>query len=312
LAALVHNQDTTNLGQGQAHAPVWRYSRRGILVLDRPRVIGILNVTPDSFSDGGQHLSVREAFRAADQMVSEGADMLDLGGESTRPGAHRVSADEQIRRVVPVLEAIRKAPGPLSGIPISIDTTRSAVARAGLNAGADAINDVSAGTEDPELISLAAEFGAGLVLMHRVHAPPIDQYSDHYQSPPIAGTALGAVAAFLAERSNAAIAAGVHRESLVLDPGLGFGKTVEQNLELVRGTGELLKLGFPLLSAASRKSFVGRVSLGRDSQPHERLLGSIAFSITHFAFGIRLFRVHDVAAHLQALRAAAAILKSNP
>lgn len=289
---------------------MWRYSCRGSLTLDRPRIIGILNVTPDSFSDGGQNASINDAMRAADRMASEGADMLDVGGESTRPGAHRVPADEQIRRVVPVIEAIRHSPGPLSDIPICVDTTLAAVARAALNAGADAINDVSAGTEDPAMVPLAAEFGAGLVLMHRTKAPPLDQYSDQYQVPPILDGALAVVIAFLDERSRAAIASGVACESLVLDLGLGFGKTVEQNLELVRGTRELVKLGFPVLSAASRKSFVGRVGLGQDSQPHERLLGTIALSVTHLAMGARLFRVHDVGAHAQALRVAEAIFRS--
>lgn len=233
--------------------------------------------------------------------------MLDIGGESTRPGAHRVPPEEQVRRIVPVVQAIRNTPGPLSVIPISVDTTLAPVARSALSAGADAVNDVSAGTEDPELIPLVAEFGAGLVLMHRACAPSLDRYSDQYQTPPIAGEAIAQVVAFLTERSNAAIAAGVPRENLALDPGLGFGKTVEQNLELVRQTGVLLRLGFPLLSAASRKSFVGRVALGRDSKPHERLPGSIAFSVAHFALGARLFRVHDAGAQAQALRAAAAI-----
>ncbi len=322
MAALIHNQNAASHGtgprpgrdedQGRTTLAVWSFARRGVLTLDRPRVIGILNVTPDSFSDGGQHASINDAVRAAELMVSDGADMLDVGGESTRPGAHRVPADEQIRRVAPVVEAIRRAPGPISTIPISIDTTLSPVARAAINAGADAVNDVSAGTEDPGMVPLAAEFGAGLVLMHRTKAPQQDQYSDQYHTPPIAGAVLGVVSAFLAERAGAAVAAGVPRENLVLDPGLGFGKTVEQNLELVRGTAELFKLGLPILSAASRKSFVGRVSLGRDSTPHERLTGSIAFSLAHFAHGVRLFRVHDVGAHVQALRAFATVLEQSP
>ncbi|GJQ29278.1 MAG: dihydropteroate synthase [Phycisphaerae bacterium] len=263
--------------------------------LDRPRLIAILNVTPDSFADGGRHESPAHAADAASQWVAEGAAMIDVGGESTRPGAPRVPVDEQLRRVIPVIRAIRDRQ---PAIPISIDTTRAEVARAAIAEGATVINDVSAGLDDPRMLPLAAEMSAGLVLMHRAVPPPADTYSDRYQhEPEYPGGVVACVREFLAARAQAALDAGVHRDSIVLDPGLGFGKSVAQNLELIDGTPELASLGYPILSALSRKSFVGRVSLGRDSTPDERLPGTLDLSRRHRAAGARLFRVHDVAAH---------------
>lgn len=287
--------------------PSWCYSPRGSLPLDRPRILGVINLTPDSFSDGGRTETPADAVRLASKLIADGADMLDIGGESTRPGAQRVDAAEQIRRTEPAIRAIRAAGGVLGAVPISIDTTLTGVARAALDAGADAINDVSAGREDDDLFPLAAERGAGLILMHRAAPPGVDSYSDRYASSPRYSDVVAEVGAFLRARADGAIAAGIDRAAIVLDPGLGFGKSVEQNVELVRRTYELVRLGFPVLSAASRKSFVGRVSLERDSAPSERLAGSIAFSVAHFAAGARLFRVHDVREQAEALRAAHAL-----
>ncbi len=279
-------------------------------------MLGILNATPDSFSDGGLHLDPGLAAAAAARMIEQGAAMLDVGGESTRPGATRIPAAEQIRRVVPVIRAIRALGSNAASIGITIDTTLPEVARAALDAGADAINDVSAGREGDAaegqgaMLALAAKRGAGIVLMHRLVSPEHDSYSDRYATAPTYADVVASVRKELAERARAALDAGVDPRGIVLDPGLGFGKSVAQNLELIARSAELAVLGYPLLSAASRKSFVGRVSLGRDSDPSQRLAGSIAASLAHLERGVRLFRVHDVEEQARALRAMWSIL--NP
>ena len=272
------------------------------LPLSRPRIIAVLNITPDSFSDGGPLMDPGAARDAAARAIAEGADLLDVGGESTRPGAAPVSEAEELRRVLPAIRAVRTLPGP--HIPITIDTTKAAVALAALDAGADAVNDVSALTHDPAMLPLVARRACGVILMHRLAPPRDDRYSDQYAAPPLTGDAVASVIAYLQSRADAALHAGVPRSSIVLDPGLGFGKSVEQNLDLIRRTPELTVLGFPILSALSRKSFVGRVGLGRDSDPSERLPATLALSVLHLTAGARLFRVHDVAAHRQALDAA--------
>lgn len=290
---------------------IWRLSPLRSIVLDRPRLLGILNVTPDSFNPASRHVDPAEASEAAARLIHDGADAIDVGGESTRPGALDVSAEEQIARVLPVIRAIRSLPGDASNIPITIDTTVPSVAQAALDAGADAINDVSGGLDGRRdakrpaaMFDLAAARSCGMILMHRRSAPVLDQYSDRYDKPPSYADVVAQVRAFLGERAAAAVREGVSADGIVLDPGLGFGKTAEQNLELVRGTGLLMKLGFPVLSALSRKSFVGRVSLHRDSSPAERLAGTIGLSVAHMFAGARLFRVHDVREHAQALAAA--------
>jgi len=284
-----------------ADPQIWQINRERVVRLDRPFLMGVLNVTPDSFSDGGRFDAVDAALTHATRMVEEGADALDIGGESTRPGAQRVDAETQIARVMPVIKAIR---GAGIGAPITIDTTLSAVATAALDAGADAINDVAAGREDAGMLKLAADRGCGLVLMHRERPPDADRYSDRYDSPPVEGSVTDRVASMLARRLGAAVEGGVAPEQVMLDPGLGFGKDVAQNMELIRETGRLLEIGRPVLSALSRKSFVGRVSLGRDSDPSERLEGTLGLSVAHLLGGARCFRVHDVAAHRRALDAA--------
>ncbi len=272
--------------------------------LDRPRIIAVLNLTPDSFHEASRVLSVGAAVEAARRAVAEGADALDLGGESTRPGAARVPPDEQIERVVPAVRAIRASGGLLADVPISVDTTLGAVARAALDAGADAVNDVAAGTEDPAMLPLVAERGAGVILMHRLVPPDRDSYSDRYSTPPTYDDVASEVAAYLAERLRIAIDTGIHPESIVLDPGLGFGKTVRQNGELMRGVGRLLAPGRPILCAVSRKSFVGRLaSPGVETVPSDRLAGSVALAVHQCLSGVRLFRVHDVREHAEALRA---------
>ncbi len=280
---------------------VWNINHERAIHLDRPFLVGILNITPDSFSDGGDYNTPTRAADRARRMLEEGADALDIGGESTRPGATRISACAQIDRVVPVIRAIRDAGIEL---PITIDTTRAEAARAAIRVGADAINDVSAATEDDGMLALAAEMGCGLILMHRERPPELDEFSDQYQRAPVSGTVSERVVGALRSARDLATSAGIDPACIVLDPGLGFGKDVAQNLELINTAQSLVSLGHPVMSALSRKSFVGRVGLGRDSDPSERLPATLALSVMHLQRGARLFRVHDVAAHRQALDAA--------
>jgi dihydropteroate synthase len=292
-------------------ATTWRLAHGQRLSLEAPLILGILNLTPDSFSDGGEYPTVEAGVSAAARMVEAGAHMLDLGGESTRPGATSVADNEQIARVIPVLEAIRRSGGPARDIPISIDTTRASVALAALNAGADAVNDISAGLDDQGMLGLVAQRGAGMILMHRLRPPARDSYSDQYDSPPEYADVVQDVAAHLGARIWAGVEAGIDPESIAVDPGLGFGKSVEQNLALIARTGELVALGRPIVSAASRKSFVGRISLGGLSDPQARLAGSLAASVAHCLAGASIFRVHDVAEQAEALRIAEAVRRAG-
>ncbi|MFM8980779.1 MAG: dihydropteroate synthase [Planctomycetia bacterium] len=249
----------------------------------RPALWGILNVTPDSFSDGGLWLDPARAVEQALRLVQEGADVLDVGGESTRPGAQEVPVEEEVRRTAPVIAALRAA---RVSVPISIDTRKAAVARAALEAGATIVNDVSAGLHDPAMLATAATAGAGLVLMHMQGQPATMQRAPEY------GDVLAEVAAFLSARRAAALAAGVSRERLWVDPGIGFGKTLEHNLALLQGLERLEAVG-PVLLGASRKSFLGALT-GRPAP--ERLLGSLACAARAAAAGVAAVRVHDVAA----------------
>jgi dihydropteroate synthase len=303
-----------------AHVPTtdapslhWQARRGERLRLDRPRLIGILNVTPDSFSDGGEYAEVSDAITAARRMIAEGAAIIDVGGESTRPGARAVDAEEQVRRTVPVIAELRRQD---QRVLISIDTTLAAVAEAALDAGADIINDVSAGVDDgARVLALAASRECGLILMHRLRPPRDDSFSTDYArgtEPDYGGDVYRAVRDFLQQRVEAALMAGVDRRAIVIDPGLGFGKTVAQNYELASRLGELQRdLDLPALSAASRKSFLAQPpgAPRRDPlpPPRERLAAGLALTLSHWRSGIRLFRVHDVAAHQQALAAAAAL-----
>lgn len=259
-----------------------------------PRLMGVVNVTPDSFSDGGLYLDPERAIAHGEELAAQGADILDVGGESTRPGAEAVTVEEELRRVEPVVAGLVAA-----GHEVSIDTSKVAVAEAALGAGAAIVNDVTALRGDPEIGGLCAERGAGLVLMHMQGDPRTMQESPAYDD------VVDDVRAFLAERLEAAIAAGVEEERVWLDPGIGFGKTLEHNLELLRRLGELRELGRPLAVGASRKSFIGRID---GSAVGERLGGTIAASVLAAAEGADVLRVHDVAAAAQALTVAAAIL----
>jgi dihydropteroate synthase len=258
------------------------------------KLMGIVNVTPDSFSDGGLYLDRDAAIAHGKELVADGAEILDVGGESTRPGAEAVSGEEELRRVVPVIEGLAGGEAV-----VSIDTSKVGVAEAALDAGAAIVNDVTALRADPEVGALCAERGAGLVLMHMLGDPRTMQES------PVYDDVVDDVKAFLAERLDVAIAAGVEEERVWLDPGIGFGKTLEHNLELLRRLGELRELGRPLVVGASRKSFIGRI----DGSPvGERLGGTIAASVLAAAEGADVLRVHDVAEAAQALQVAQAIL----
>lgn len=284
-------------------AQAWRIANGRELPLKSPTIMGIVNVTPDSFADGGRFTDTGVAVAHAERLIAEGAAALDIGGESTRPGAARIDAAEQIRRVVPVIAGIRRVNG---DVVISVDTTLEAAARAALDAGADAINDVSGGADSRDargcgMFRLAAERRAGLVIMHRLVSPEKDSYSDRYAAQPAYADVVAEVSNTLAELAREAIQVGVRPESVVVDPGLGFGKSVDDNLALIRRTDELIGLGFAVMSALSRKSFVGRVGLWRDSSPDERLAATLALSRFHASRGARLFRVHDVKEHREVL-----------
>jgi dihydropteroate synthase len=288
----------------ESEAPrFWPIGPDRVLSLDPFALMGVVNMTPDSFSDGGQFASVEEALAHALQLVDEGATIIDVGGESTRPGALPVSVDEQIRRVVPLIARIRSR----SNVAISIDTTSATVAHAALEAGADIVNDVSAGGDDPEMFRLVAKRGAGIVLMHRLVAPNEDSYSDRYVKEPAYGDVVREVCDFLVERADVAINAGIARDLIAVDPGLGFGKSVSQNYELLARTSEIAALGFPVLIGASRKSFLGAVS-GRND-PEQRIIGSVVAAVAAFGGGARIVRAHDVGAHREALLVAHAVLR---
>lgn len=277
----------------------------------RPLVMGILNVTPDSFSDGGEFATKESALEQARRMIREGADLLDIGGESTRPGARRVTAEEQIARVCPVIEAIRRE----SEIEISVDTTLAAVAEAAVGAGAGIVNDIAAGREDPEILRFAGRRGLPVVLMHMLGEPGTMQNDPRYAD------VTREVGEFLGERTRAAMAAGVAPEKILLDPGIGFGKTVEHNLTLLRDlkkvqqiacegvaeagykpaprTREGRNLGCQLLVGTSRKRFVGAVT--GESNPQERVHGSTASAAWAVLNGASIVRVHDVRPTVQTL-----------
>jgi dihydropteroate synthase len=266
-----------------------------------PKLVGILNTTPDSFAAVGRTLDPGAALAHAQHMVSHGAAMIDLGAESTRPGASSVESREQIARLMPVLTRLQ-SDSVTRSTPISIDTTSSEVAQACLDAGVACINDVSGGTSDAAMLRTVARTRAGFIIMHRVLPPQHYRYSDRMSASLMRGSGVDEVLASLQSMCDAALQTGIASESIVLDPGLGFGKTVEQNLALIEATPKLRSLGHPIMSALSRKSFVGRIGLDRDSTPDERLPATLAFSMKHVAFGATLLRVHDVAEHAAMLR----------
>jgi dihydropteroate synthase len=260
----------------------------------RPSVMGVVNVTPDSFSDGGVHFDADVAVAAARRMHVEGAAIVDIGGESTRPGSDGVSADEELRRVVPVLEGLA------GDVPVSIDTAKAEVARRALALGAELVNDVTALRTDPELAGVVAEAGAYLCLMHMQGEPRTMQVDPRYDD------VASEVTAFLEERLAFAVAQGIPEERICLDPGIGFGKTLEHNFELVRRLDVLLALGRPVLIGFSRKSSLGRVAGDPDAKTGP-LSASVAAAVAAYERGATILRVHDVREHVEALAVARAV-----
>lgn len=272
--------------------------RPGVTAKRRPLVMGILNVTPDSFSDGGEHYREDDAVARADAMIGEGADIIDVGPESTRPGATPISAKDQLRRAIPVIEAIRARHETIS---LSIDTRLASVARAALSAGADIVNDVSALRDDPAMAETVAAARSPVVLMHRRGTSETMQRDGgpHYDD------VVGEVQAFLCERRDHAVACGIDPSCIILDPGIGFGKRVEDNLLLLRHIDRFVALGHAVLVGASRKRFLGSV-LGVDD-PKERRAGSLACAVLAAAAGAAILRVHDVEETVQAVRLCEAV-----
>jgi dihydropteroate synthase len=280
----------------------WHIKDRVMPIGQRTLIMGILNVTPDSFSDGGQFFSLDSALAHAERMISEGADIIDVGGESTRPGGEPVSAEEEIKRVAPVIEALSKR----TDVPISVDTTKSEVARAALDVGAAIVNDISALRFDFYVADAAARAGAGLVLMHSRGTP-----ATMHRLPPVADI-MQEVTHSLRASVNMAERRGVKRESIAIDPGIGFGKSQEQNLELIAKLDQLIAAfpDHPLLIGTSRKSFIGRILAGESGTPvaiEDRLHGTMATITAAILHGAHIVRVHDVKAASETIRIAESI-----
>jgi len=262
--------------------------------------MGIVNVTPDSFSDGGMFEDAETAVKHGLRLLDEGADVLDVGGESTRPGSDPVGVEEELARVLPVIEGLRRgAPEAL----LSVDTRKAAVASEALAAGADVVNDIGAGT-DPDMFDVVATAGAGMVLMHMQGEPK------HMQADPRYDDVVAEVRGFLTDRLEMAVAAGIGRDRLCVDPGIGFGKNLEHNLALLRAIGSFRELGVPVLAGASRKRFIGELS-GTDD-PAGRLDGSVAAAVWCTSQGVEMVRVHDVGPTVRALRVVDAIARERP
>jgi len=260
----------------------------------RPSVMGVVNVTPDSFSDGGVNFEPAHAVDSARRMLDEGAAIVDVGGESTRPGSESVSIEEELRRVLPVLEE-------LPGVPVSIDTAKSQVAERALALGAELVNDVTALRGDPELAGVVADHGAYLCLMHMRGEPRTMQEDPRYDD------VVAEVARFLDERLTFAVSQGIPEESICLDPGIGFGKTVEHNFELLRRLDELTALGRPILVGISRKSSLGKI-MGDPAAKTGSTAASVGAAVLAYERGASVFRVHDVREHVEALTAAQAVV----
>ncbi|MFZ2449424.1 MAG: dihydropteroate synthase [Methylovulum miyakonense] len=261
----------------------------------KPLIMGILNITPDSFSDGGRYSDLESAVQQVQKMLREGVDIIDIGGESTRPGADPIPADEQIRRVVPVITAIRQFTDTL----ISIDTTSSEVAKAAIEAGANMINDVSGGLNDKEMLALAAETEVPIILMHSQGSPKTMQDSPYYED------VVREVLEALQLRAAAALAAGVKKENIAIDPGIGFGKRKQDNLDLLAHLEIFVGLGFPVLLGTSRKRFMG--SICDVSEPAELVTATAVTTALGVMAGVKVFRVHDVRENRQAADVAWAI-----
>jgi len=271
------------------------------LLGDKPLIMGILNITPDSFSDGGQYTNIDAALRHVDLMLSEGADIIDIGGESTRPGSDSVDAAEQRQRVIPVINAVRKQIS--KEVLISIDTTSSEVADAALAAGANIINDISAGQHDPAILALAAKSNVPIVLMHKLGAPKTMQDNPHYED------VVREIIDALTENINLALKAGIKQENIVIDPGIGFGKRKQDNLDLLAHLDVFTAMGFPVLLGTSRKRFMG--SICTVTEPSDLVTATAVTTALGVMAGVQLFRVHDVKENRQAADIAWAIRQSR-
>lgn len=278
---------------------VWQVRGRRLELSERPLVMGVLNVTPDSFSDGGRYFDPASAIGHARDMIEAGADLIDIGGESTRPGADPVSVDEELRRVIPVVTEVAGMAGAL----VSIDTTKAEVARRAVGAGAAVVNDVSGLGFDPDMAGVVAETGAGLVIMHMLGTPKTMQRN------PVYGDLLGEIAESLAAALARAAESGVRRDAVVLDPGIGFGKTFWHNWQILAGLGRLAALGRPLMVGTSRKRFL-RELVGREAADLEA--ATVASCVAAVLAGARILRVHDVRSHVVAVRVAQRILDASP
>lgn len=279
---------------------VWRCGDRELPLGERTLVMGIVNVTPDSFSDGGMFDDADDAVKHGLRLLHEGADLLDVGGESTRPGSDPVSADEERRRVLPVIQRLRReAPQAV----LSVDTRKAEVAKDALAAGAEVVNDIGAGA-DPEMFGVVAPTGAGIVLMHMRGEPKTMQDDPSYDD------VVAEVRTFLAERIEAAVVAGIGRDRICIDPGIGFGKGLEHNLQLLRAIGSFRDLGVPVLAGVSRKRFIGTLSGAED--PGDRLEGTLGAVAWCAGRGVDVVRVHDVAQTSRALRVVDAIARGEP
>ena len=265
--------------------------------LNKPLIMGILNVTPDSFSDGGKYTGINDALKQVERMLAEGVDIIDIGGESTRPGSDSVIATDQIRRVIPVINAIRQQLK--SAILISIDTTSSKVAKAALEAGANIINDVSAGQEDADILALAAQMDMPIVLMHRQGTPQTMQDNPYYDD------VVSEVIRAIKIRIDTALNAGIKNENIAIDPGIGFGKRKQDNLDLLAHLDALVALGFPVLLGTSRKRFMGKLCDVTD--PSELVTATAVTTALGVMAGVQMFRVHDVKENRQAADVAWAI-----
>lgn len=283
------------LGQKPVH---WICRHRCLPVGDDPLIMGILNVTPDSFSDGGMYTNPEKAVAQAQRMTQEGADIIDIGGESTRPGAAPVSAEAQINRVIPVIEGILTS---LPNAVISIDTTSATVAQKAIAAGACIINDISGLSCDPAMPELARSTKAGIVIMHMQGTPQNMQNNPHYQD------CVAEIGQWLQQRIASLVAIGLDRRAIVADPGIGFGKKIRHNLEILDRLAHFTSLHVPIVVGASRKRFIGMV--GQAESPQDRLPGSLAALTCAVLKGASILRVHDVQASVQAARVAAAIRK---
>lgn len=278
----------------------YRFEARGKRFIIGPRLwlMGILNVTPDSFYDGGRFFDEEKAISWALELADQGIDILDIGGESSRPGSEPIPAEEELKRVLPVIKTIR----PRVKCLLSIDTTKAVVAKAALEEGAEIINDISALRADPEMSQVVAESKAGVILMHMKGTPKTMQLNPFYQD------VISEITSFFQERMAVAQEKGIKAEQIILDPGIGFGKRLEDNLKLINGLDSFLFLGRPLLVGISRKSFIGQIL---NLPPEERLEGTIASAIISFLRGASILRVHDPMAISRAIRVAEAILTSG-